>query len=363
MCHKILFPFIAMLCQSVVAATIDTVTLSSVPDQNGYYNVQLTGSGFGVGPDIAVFDDFNNQVEGQAVNLNTALIGHWSPSSSYSGTPRIVSSGFGKAFQVHDFNTSSIGQIEVQFPQKQSNVFFSYSVYVPDGRYFAGSSADNTFPDVSSWKFTWVSDGANGISSTTSYNVCVPTHAGKGSFLIAGNSVNYGYPSVANSWSWHTKNFFTYGIKPDPNQPQTLPGLLYFQMTGKQGAPLQWTKTDKPIYPLTNTTSFDRVKFPGWFGNGDQSNFDAVYDDIYVATGPNAFARVELSDGTTVSSSLMNLTMPITSWSDTNIVFKLNIEHLKKNIPLNVRVYDSNNQSSLSMPLICTVCPKPPAAH
>lgn len=349
-----------MMPEVAFSMSLTSVTMSDTPDASGYFTVQAQGSGFGVGPNIAVFDDFNNQTEGQNISLTSALIGQWSKSSSYSGVPKIVSAGTGKAFQIHDFTNSSIAQIEVVFPQKVSNVFYSYSVIVPDGRFFSGSSTDNTFPDVSSWKFTWISDGANGIASTTNYNVCTPTHGGKGSFLLAGNSVNYGWVTLQNSWSWHQKNYFSFGIQPDPNQPQTLPGLLYFQMTGKLGAPFTLTKSDTAIFPVSNTTSFDRVKFPGWYGNGDTSNFDAYYDDIYVATGPNAFARVELSDNTTVASSQMNITMPVVSWSDTNIQFKLHKEHLQKHLNLNVRVYDSKNTSTLALPLQCTICPKPP---
>ena len=152
----------------------------------------------------------------------------------------------------------------------------------------------------------------------------------------------------------------SYGTLPHPNQLE--PGKVFFQLTGKANAPLVYVKSDKPIFPTTNTTSFDRIKFPGWFGNGDTSNFDAYYDDIYVATGENAFARMEISNAATVAKSTINLTMPISSWTNTTIEAKMHKEHLSgDSLKLLVRVHDKSDAAASSI-LICDNCPKPPTA-
>lgn len=359
-----IFVLSALLSAQTFAISISSVKMSDTADANGYYNVSIKGTGFGAGPNIALFDDFNNQISGAPIVLNkSALIGKWINSTSYSPVPKIVDYGKGKAFQIHGekvANGASIAQIETVFNPKVSNIFVSYTVVVPEGKFFAGSAVDYKFPDVSSWKFTWITDTPSGLHSPTLYNICIPTHSGYGSFMLAGNSVSYGWLGFKDSWSWHTKNYISYGTLPHPTLPQQEPGKIFFQLTGKENAPLIYLKSDKPIFPLTNTTSFDRIKFPGWFGNGDTSNFDAYYDDIYVATGENAFARVEISNAATVDKSTINLTMPISSWSDTAIEAKIHKEHLSGNIStLFVRVHDKSDATKSSV-LICDKCPKPP---
>lgn len=343
------------------AASITSVELSETPDDNLYYNVTIEGSGFGEGPNIVIFDDFDNRITGSNVDLNKALIGQWRSGSSFASPPKVVDFDDGKAIEVNTPSSTGpkISQIEVVFPEKVSSVFISYSVTVPEGRFFAGSSSDFTFPDRSSWKFTWILDGPNGIDGLTKYNVCAPSHVGKGHFMLVGNSVSYGYYSIGKSWNWHDKNYMGFGVMPHETQPQTQNGQLIFQHSGKPNSVLLANKLDKPIFPLNNTTSFDRVQFPGWFGNGDFSNFQAYYDDIYVATGRNAYSRVELSDSYDIATSTINLTMPVTSWSDTKIIFKLNKNTYKKANQFYIRVYDRKNTNVVNN-LPCAKCPKPP---
>lgn len=345
-----------------MAVSIDKISITDEPDSAGYYTVTLEGQGFGGGAKITISDDFNSQTVGSTVALDKALIGTWSPSSSYPVLPKVVDFNGNKAIQVHNTagtGTDKIAQIETIFPETASSLFISYSVVVPPGKYFAGANADSKFPDLSTWKFTWISDGAAGIASQTLFNMCIPTHTGKGSFMLAGNSTDYDWLTIDDSWTWHEKNYFSYGMKPNNIAPKTLPGYIYFHHTGKKGKPLIYTKTDIPLFEENNTTSFDRVKFPGWFGNGDFSNFDAYYDDIYVAIGDNAFARIELSDKAAVDKSIFNVTLPYITWSDTKITFKLFNKYMGKPDGLYIRAYNANNQHE-SIKLPCDQCPKAP---
>lgn len=361
---KLMLTSIGLIFCNLSIAASPTFDIALTPDINGYYTVQMTGLDFGEGPTIALFDDFNNQVVGQPVDLEKALIGKWSKSSSYSAQPKVVEYDGGKAFQIHDFTktgTAKIAQIEVIFPEKQSNIFISYSVVVPKGRFFAGSSKDLTFPDVSSWKFTWITDTPDGIGSTTMFNICAPTHAGKGSFLLAGNSVNHGWISVADAWRWHDKNYMSFGLLTNDLDPISGSGNVVFQLTGKKDASLITNKTSSPIFPASNTKSFDRVKFPGWFGNGDTSNFDAYYDDIYVAIGKNALARIELSDADDIERSTINMTMPVVSWTKDKIIFQIHEQNMNKLKAHYIRLYDRKNKS-VTFRLPCDECPLPPTS-
>jgi len=359
--NKYFFSGLAFLSTANLhAASVTSVDFLETPSENPYYTVAITGSGFGGAPNIVVFDDFDNQTSA-SVELNKALIGQWNTGSSFSSAPKVVDFDGGKAIAVNTPGTytAKISQIEALFPERVSSVFISYSVTVPEGRFFAGSTSDLTFPTGSSWKYTWILDGPNGVDGLTKYNVCAPSHVGRGNFMLVGNSVSYGYFNMAPSWSWHTKNYMGFGVMPHETQPQTQNGHLIFQLTGKKDRALIVNKLDKPIFPVTNSTSFDRVQFPGWFGNGDFTNFQAYYDDIYVATGRNAYARVELSDSLDIATSTINLTMPVVSWSDTEIIFKLSKNTYKKASQFYLRIYDRNNSSSAHN-LPCGECPEPP---
>ncbi|MEE8057506.1 MAG: hypothetical protein V3T17_06690 [Pseudomonadales bacterium] len=167
--------------------------------------------------------------------------------------------------------------------------------------------------------------------------------------MIGGNDGNLGYVDPSG-WSWHTKNHFSFGYMPDANDPTGSNGFLLYQHSGKASSYRKMVISNKPIMFSGVTTAFDRIKFPGWFGNGDSSNFDAYYDDIYVAIGPNALARVELSDATDLKSSVLNVTLPVTTWSDTQIEVRVPAEYLDSVSSLFLRVYDSaNNNISASL--------------
>ena len=69
-----------------------------------------------------------------------------------------------------------------------------------------------------------------------------------------------------------------------------------------------------------NVPQFDRINVPGWVYVN--AGVEPVYDDVYVATGPNARARVEIGTGCAdgVYSSCTNLSLAtINSWSDRSI--------------------------------------------
>src|SRR5690606_33114893 len=132
------------------AQTITSVHRSQNPDAQGYFALEIEGSGFGTGPNIVVCDDFDNQTTGGPVDLNRAKIGRWNKTSSYSQVPLVVDYDHGKAIQIRDPSkrgAASIAQIEAVFPEKVSSIFISYSVVVPEGSFFAGSSRDFAFPD------------------------------------------------------------------------------------------------------------------------------------------------------------------------------------------------------------------------
>ncbi|MEE8057505.1 MAG: hypothetical protein V3T17_06685 [Pseudomonadales bacterium] len=168
------------LTPSASAVQIGSIQTSASPDNQGFYTVVINGSSFGGGPEMVLYDDFSSGTVGSVVSLNSPLIGTWSNSSDYNGKPKVVAHNNGKAMQIHDFSQgysmNRIAQLEAILPRRDNTLFFSYSVTVPQGRFFSGASSDNTFPSPSSWKMTWIADGPGAIQTDNRFDFCVPTH-------------------------------------------------------------------------------------------------------------------------------------------------------------------------------------------
>jgi hypothetical protein len=69
----------------------------------------------------------------------------------------------------------------------------------------------------------------------------------------------------------------------------------------------------------SKTYQYNMINFPGWFRKGDNDNFQAIYDNIYVAIGPNHVARIELTNSPNYKDSTKLFTIPYESWSDNKI--------------------------------------------
>ncbi len=62
---------------------------------------------------------------------------------------------------------------------------------------------------------------------------------------------------------------------------------------------------------------FNSINFPGWIRPGSITK--PLYDDIYIATGPNAISRVEIGNSDTYQLSTRVEILQISSWSNNEI--------------------------------------------
>ena len=91
---------------------------------------------------------------------------------------------------------------------------------------------------------------------------------------------------------------------------------------------------------------WDRFTVPGWYGNGDNTHNQMTYDDIYVATGPNAAARIEIGDAPTYKKSRNLAISTPQTWSDSQIVFTLRAGPFTDFSHAYLYVVDANNNVS-----------------
>jgi len=104
---------------------------------------------------------------------------------------------------------------------------------------------------------------------------------------------------------------------------------------------------------------WDRFTVPGWYGNGDNTHNEMTYDDIYVATGPNAAARVEIGDAPTYKNSRNLAISTPQTWGDSQIVFTVRAGPFKDLSHAYLYVVDANNNVSKGYALGQAV-PNPP---
>lgn len=130
-------------------------------------------------------------------------------------------------------------------------------------------------------------------------------------------------------WAWNKLNKISVYQKPDPASKGGANGVTEFvwcngALTKTQvttGATMAQfsgnTATDEELY-------YNWMQIPGWMGNGDQSNSQGLYSDIYLSIGDNARARIELTDSATYESSTKRYIVPTSKpgdWTDAKIRF------------------------------------------
>lgn len=340
--------------------------ISESPDSAGFYEVVLSGSSFGGGPNIIVYDDFSGNQVGEVVALNSAYIGRWDSYGIWAGRPEVVEFQGSNMFRMRDFGhrlTSGhrMAQLETAF-EKQTEIFFSFSAALGKESTFAGAAEEEQFPEVSSWKFTWLLDGEGGtaMGSEGLFDLCIPTQVGNGRFAIAGNDGTFGgVVESKTAWSWTSKNHFAFSLKSGSVDVSTPFEYMYYRHVGMANKGFELKRGGDDLRLNEGTTkTFDRLRFNGWWGNGNNDNFDAFMGDIYVAVGENSMARVEISDSKSVEGATVIKPLPIISWSDTEIVARVQRNYIERGSSYYVKVFDGENNSTLlSKKTYCRSCP------
>lgn len=357
------------LCAPAFAAPVITGTQGAAGDGQ---TITVSGTGFGNGPKVLIFDDFEsgNGAVGGAIPTTSPKVGQWTQYGHQTGRPRYSSyanSGThawrlsDPAFDPNIDNGNRVGQFLQLFSSPITEVFIAFQAAVPPNTTFPGASSPRTFPSVSSWKFSWVYDGDMGFGGDNRADMCLPTQVGGGQFWYAGNDGNLA--DLGNAWwTWNGFNHMSMWLRANTSNPSSS-GNTYFQAVNAEKGMTQKSWSDRSVFPESGgTKSWDRMTVPGWWGNGDNTKNQATYDDVYVATGPNAAARIEIGDAP-VYSQVHNITiLTPTSWNGSQITATVRAGSFKSFSNAYLFVVDSNNNVSAGFPVCtsCAVMPMPP---
>ncbi len=307
---------------------ISSVAGTIGPDQS----ITITGSGFGAGPNVVLFDDFRSASANQRHAVQ-AVIGQWEVARGVGFEDPKLSNGKGMRV-VQDDRGALISRFV--FPEPASEVFTSFIGYVPPGYKFPSAVAEKRLPTVSALKMAWLMDGAKGYSSSTE---CDYVLGGFGGGLYRISSNDSPGPSRFDTrrnigWAWDTPVRFAYWIKSNGTEQEGTDGL--FQATnGREQVSERYTNYKPWFIPAHARHTWDRINFVGYLRSGPGRNSEEqpassfneghnfVMDDIYVAIGPNACARVEIGNAPTYAActrlTLATTGAPGNEWSDTSI--------------------------------------------
>jgi len=288
--------------------------------------ITVSGTGFGTtGPTILVFDDFEKGTNGSAITTGagSTQVGQWDEISGSGLLPRYSNSYSRGTLSMRsdwsDNGAAEGGRWVGRRPiSANGGIYVSWWAYLPVGRDVPGTNT----PWGANWKTWWLFKYDSSI------------HGFQGS--------DYGHEFLTNSLP--TSSAWYAGPINDLTTPARLSGTWGDAIGFNRGQWWRWeqymkeatdssgilqfwqtspTRTRQQIVNLSGKPTehagevWDTFRFPG-YGRGD-TNSQTYYDDIYVATGPGALARVEIGNASTYSASTNLAVATATSWSDTSV--------------------------------------------
>jgi hypothetical protein len=288
--------------------------------------VTVVGAAFGAtGPDVVLFDDFEGGDDGDVVKTGagSATIGAWfhvgdSDPTKAHYTGQFTNSG-ARAGQINFEEDGSFNNSRgMNTAMLSSNVYASFWVYMPATSLYPGIGN----PDLPNWKILWIYDTCTASSCDGRGDVFVanlpPDNSDPNSnWVVGGNEcayTNWFEPAFYHA-RWTRMGFYLHAS----SQPNASVWDLVTMERGKTA--LRHIEGESGTFHDTfvNLTTV----CVGCYGRTTPGESRPVFDDVYVASGPGARARVEIGDQPTYDACTNLAVSTVTSWSDGAIDFVL----------------------------------------
>lgn len=356
-----------------VAAVIQdpSIAVSNVSIDNNI--LTISGYNFNSGPTVSLYDNFERGSNGETVSFN-ANIGSWTELDTnapyYDNLSWTTSTKRGLSMQGGDTdcgegatNCEKPRQIKYTHPSMVTEFYTSYWVMVPNGSYFPYTLTPETFPTISAWKMNWLSTGDSNIAN----DMIFPSWIGS-KFNAGGNSgvldpytheedqwdSNYVDLGDENAyWAWGDWVRFTLYVKGNDADPYGYSGTVKVTAESSAG---KFTFSDETAKCFLETYGYGitQWRFNGWMRSQgtveQQHNVKPVYDEIYIATGAHAQARIEIGNAPIYSNCTHTELQAVTSWNDNQIQALLN-KGTFSNEDTYVFVIDENGIPSAGCPI------------
>jgi len=294
---------IIILALIPISAFSDPVITNVAGNITNGQNITITGTAFGNnGPNVVLFDNFEGGSNGSPINIgeNSATFGGWNNtinSPRYSNSTS-VSGHF--SFRA-DQSVHYLVYAQANLPANTRDIFMSWWLFLPAGTNYPGESDD----DGINWKQAWIQG-----DSTTDDDLVVPTKLGGSAWYITGNDTPY--------MNWTTVDF----VKGEWKQ------LMVWVKGGHQGDGefKFWDLTDQGLYVREDDSNINTMNSDGVRekvrinGYGRRtSNCYPTFDDVYIATGPSAQARVQIGNNSSYNDCTNLAILTPQSWNGSSI--------------------------------------------
>ena len=278
--------------------------------------ITVSGTGFGnTGPNVVFYDSFEKGTTGNLVSLITgsADIGEWDqvsgnngPESRYSTTYAL---GGTKSLKTDWGTNYGQGPVTLYPNVQNTDLLVSFWVMVTPQVPFESGVGYN-------WKLLWVGDWSDGFPYGSDMAIeCVSSDCSTSETLAAlddeGAPTRYqgtGYSPYFSAGVWRR---ITVAMK-----NATSGAYVWHQEVSAGGYQLVDSQTN--VVTAHSDDPWNMLAVPG-FGYGDAQT-SAYTDDVYIATGAGARARVEIGNAATYTACTNLSIITPTSWSNTSIV-------------------------------------------
>ena len=323
---------------------------------------------FGAGPTNVRFENFDGlglTAGDDITSLNSEFDEHnvyyEALATADARSPGFAMSGIDESVQYPATRT-------LLFGAPATEVYISYATKIPTGKYFPGttgagnSGTDADYPSDSSWKIVWLLDNASDAN-----DLCIPSHIGSnGLWSLSGNGAGIKLDSndlggKAPSWFGHNSwTRISSHIKAGAT-PNVDLGEAYFSATNGS-LPIFEVKKDVVIFEGANVQApyqFQKLNITGWCrsksGGSDGLGADVqfLFDDIYLATGANAAARIEIGNAATYSACTDLAICKPESWANGEITatIKAGAFALTEQLWLHITLADNTTRYSVQVNL------------
>jgi len=340
---------------SVASVATATPSVSAVSKASN--SLSITGASFGTGPNVIIFDQFNEGNAGSAIPTTSPTVGSdWTSYASQPVYSAVAHSG--KTSMLTQNNGSTLQFTKTFTPATEA--FVSFWVRIPQGTNFPNTSSAQSFSSGGHWKMMWLMDGATGYNKDN--NMILGNFIGGNNWTLFTNNDGFNmyqepFKSGANNWwTWTGWMRHSYWVKGGAN-PTSDPGsvltevitegvrkAVYSGNLTSQRSVSPYDQVPSPMFAAgigNNIPQWDRINVPGFIAGSD-TNVHPVYDDVYISTGANAQARVEMCNSPTWADRTHCEIQPATAWTKGQITANYNSGSFTNGQTAYVYVVDSD---------------------
>ena len=273
--------------------------------------ITINGSDFGnTGPNVLFFDDYEGGTNGAniLVGSGSAKVGQFASTSGTAGNPYYTNSASVSGSLAQQSNMQGIPNggyawSQVDLPSNTTDIFICWWLYLPSEDNAPGEG------DALNWKQMWIQGASTGDD-----DLVVPTILGREAWssrsypIIANNNPYIKYLSLnfqkgvwKRLWVWVKGGYSNDGQ------------VHYWELDGE----VKTRVSDDNVTNLYSGGIFEKVRINGY--GRVTNNCHPTYDDVYIATGPDARARIEIGDQSSYFDCTKLTMVTSDSWSDTVI--------------------------------------------